>query len=563
VKNKINNKIIFVLLIILAIGFILRIIGINWDQNQHLHPDERFLTMVSSTISLPQNISNYFDTDKSVFNPQNNGFDFYVYGTFPLFITKVIAKTLNLSSYDQIFLVGRALSAIFDTITIFLVFLITQSLFKKSKISLLSSLLYAICIFPIQQSHFFTVDATTIFFFTLSLYLLINHKNLLSGLIFGIALSSKTSIGIVLPFFFLFIFLQNKNFIKNLIQCLIFGLLMCFAFRIFQPYAFSGFINLSSNFLSNIRQAHQMITGEYKYPPNVQWLKTLPIVHPIINLFFVGLGPITFILICLGIKKIFKDKKSLKNNQILLLLCIIFSIFTYHSILLAKYMRYFYPIYPLLIIFSGYALSKFKTKNIIYIFLINTLISFAFIHIYYFPHSRYQASEWICQNIPNNSILSSESWDDSLPLGSPSCRFKTYQHQDLALYDSESDTKWSKINQQLNSIDYLIMSSNRLWGSIPYDVIEYPKTSIFYKNIFDEQTNFKLIKKFYSYPGFSLPVIKKCILIGPSVYPYQIKKNTLITIEDCHYPGIYFRDDTFEESYTVYDHPQILIFQRQ
>ena len=34
------------LVVILLFGGYFRTIGINWDSNQHLHPDERFLTMV-------------------------------------------------------------------------------------------------------------------------------------------------------------------------------------------------------------------------------------------------------------------------------------------------------------------------------------------------------------------------------------------------------------------------------------------------------------------------------------------------------------------------------------
>ena len=561
--NHKKNNFRLSLFLIVIFGFCLRIVGLNWDQGQHLHPDERFLTMVASSISLPKSIDEYFNTSTSSFNPANNNYSFYVYGTFPLLITKIIAQIFKLTSYDQVYLVGRLLSALFDTATIILIFLISKNFFKNTKAALLSALLYSLCIFPIQQSHFFTVDAVTVFLFTLTLYLVTTQKNILSGIAFGITLASKTSVGITLPFILLFIFFQNKNYFKNFINCGLFVLFLGLAFRVFQPYAFDGLITLSPKFISNIHEAHQMITGEYNYPPNVQWRSTLPIIHPLINLFFFGLTPITFILGCFGIGKLFQSKKVLKNKKIILILLIIFSIFIYHGILLARYMRYFYPIYPLIIIFAGYALSKLSQKIITIVCLVNLTFIIAFIHIYLFPHSRYFSSEWICKNIPSNFTLSSESWDDSLPLGSISCRSKSYQHQDLSLYDPESDIKWSKINNQLEQTDYLVMSSNRLWGSIPKDTKNYSTTINFYQNIFDGNSDFKLIKKIYSYPGFSLPFIKKCILLGPSVYQYQTQKNTFITIEDCDNPGIYFRDDASEESFTVYDHPQILIFQRQ
>ena len=30
----------------------LRVVGMNWDANQHLHPDERFLTMVETALQV-------------------------------------------------------------------------------------------------------------------------------------------------------------------------------------------------------------------------------------------------------------------------------------------------------------------------------------------------------------------------------------------------------------------------------------------------------------------------------------------------------------------------------
>lgn len=562
-KNKLNLKTKIILWLIIIFGFTFRLIGLSWDQNQHLHPDERFLTMVVSSINLPQNIFDYFSTSKSSFNPANSDYSFYVYGTFPLLITRFFSQILNLTSYDQIFLIGRLFSALFDTSVIFLVFLISLRLFKTTPAALFSSFLYSVCIFPIQQSHFFTVDSITVFLFTLTVFLLISHQFNLSGFIFGITLASKTSVGIILPFFLLYIFIQKNKFSLKIINCLVFGLLMCLSFRIFQPYAFTGFLKISPDFLSNIRQAHQMITGKINYPPNIQWKSTLPIIHSLLNLIYFGISPVSFTLILLGFYQIFKTKTAAKNPQIILLSVTILTIFIYHSVLLAKYMRYFYPIYPLLIVFAGYSINLLNKKFVVILSTVNIFISLAFLNIYFIPHSRYQASEWICQNISSNTVLSSESWDDSLPLNSPSCQSVNYPHQDLNLFDPESLPKWDKISQQLNSVDYLILSSNRLWGSIPKDHQDYSQSINFYQDLFDGNSSFKLIKKFYSYPGFQLPFLHNCILIGPSVYPYKNNRNISFEVDkNCSYPGIYFRDDFAEESFTVYDHPQVLIFKK-
>lgn len=63
-----------VLAVILAIGAYFRFNGLNWDATQHLHPDERFLTMVESSLQPVQNLGQFFDTEHSTFNPNNVGY---------------------------------------------------------------------------------------------------------------------------------------------------------------------------------------------------------------------------------------------------------------------------------------------------------------------------------------------------------------------------------------------------------------------------------------------------------------------------------------------------------
>jgi hypothetical protein len=58
------------LLAIIALGAWLRFTGLDWDNNTHLHPDERFLTLVETAIQLPDSIGNYFDTENSQLNPR-------------------------------------------------------------------------------------------------------------------------------------------------------------------------------------------------------------------------------------------------------------------------------------------------------------------------------------------------------------------------------------------------------------------------------------------------------------------------------------------------------------
>src|SRR3990167_2427606 len=117
-----KHKLLLIGILLLSAFF--RLYGFNWDQNQHLHPDERFLTMVSTAISWPRNLNEYLDTAISPLNPHNRNFSFFVYGTFPIFFTKWVAESLGKGDYTNLTLVGRQLSALFDIGTVILVFLI-------------------------------------------------------------------------------------------------------------------------------------------------------------------------------------------------------------------------------------------------------------------------------------------------------------------------------------------------------------------------------------------------------------------------------------------------------
>ena len=152
------EPVVIALALIILIGATLRIVGINWDQNQHLHPDERFLTMVTENLIWPKSITVYFSTSASPANPHNVGFPFYVYGTFPVFVTKSISQVINLHTYNGITLVGRFISASLDVLIIFFVWGISLIIFKNKIIALFSAFFYSLSVLPIQLSHFYAVD---------------------------------------------------------------------------------------------------------------------------------------------------------------------------------------------------------------------------------------------------------------------------------------------------------------------------------------------------------------------------------------------------------------------
>jgi hypothetical protein len=326
-----KRKNIFLLLSILSIALFFRTIGFNWDQGQHLHPDERFLTMVLIKITIPSSFKDYLNPQISTFNPYNNNFPFFVYGSFPLNLVKLAGELLNKTTYEQIHFVGRGLTILSDVLIVLLIYLISKKIFNQ-KIALLSSFFYSICVLPIQLSHFYTVDPFLNLFIVLSFYFLILIKNkkkvfqkvLLLSLSFGIALACKISAIYFLPIigiFFLFYFYKNPKLI--IFYSLIFIIFTSIFFRINQPQAFftGNFLNWNFNpqFVSNLKELQSYDKMSF-YPPGIQWLKSIPLISPLKNIIFWGTGlPLGIIFILSILFSIRNWKLKIENYELIII----------------------------------------------------------------------------------------------------------------------------------------------------------------------------------------------------------------------------------------------------
>src|SRR5690606_1811317 len=124
------------LALILVLGAALRFTGLDWDEGQHLHPDERFLTMVENSLQWPESLGQYWDTAQNPLNPYNHGHGTYVYGLSPVVLAKFLGQVTGHTGYDGVYLAGRAMSAAMDLLCIVLVFAIGRRLYN-SRVGLL------------------------------------------------------------------------------------------------------------------------------------------------------------------------------------------------------------------------------------------------------------------------------------------------------------------------------------------------------------------------------------------------------------------------------------------
>lgn len=549
---------------ILIIGAFLRFYNLNWDNNYHLHPDERFLVMVGNAMKQPSTFIKYLDPQASTFNPANLDYKFYVYGIFPVVLNKLLAPSFLNDTYNGFAIQGRALSAFFDFLTLIIVMKLLMLLRKHRNIPtetiLLGTFFYAITVFSIQLSHFFAVDTFLNFFMIISLYFILKffyeHKwtsVLWSGIALGFAFASKISALYILPLEIVLLAMlclkkhpllthDLKILLKNkplqilasfIFAMLLFSLPLYLTLRVADPYYFvdTNIFHAKANplFLQNLKSLEAFSNPDVWFPPSVQWIHKTPVLFALYNIAFWGIGLMYFLFMVAGI---FYFLKKHRHPELVIIFSWVFLFFFYQSTQFAKTMRYFIFLYPFFAILAGFGfhyILETYNKTVKGIFIVLTIIyPLAFFSIYIKPMSRVAANNWIQQTIPTGSTVLDEHWDDALPLSQTPNR---YNIQLLSVFDPDTPEKWNKLNTMLQSGDYLILSSNRGWGSMPTVPERYPLMTKFYSDLFAGKLQYKKIKEFTSYPS----------------------------LEYLGIPFI-FTDDKAEESFTVYDHPKVMIF---
>jgi YYY domain-containing protein len=563
---------------VLALGLILLVAAVfrfnaleTWDGNSHQHPDERFMTIVASSVSMPGSLGEYFNTPRSSLNPYANGQSNYAYGQLPLTLTRAVAEMLPgcdgcipFTSYDRVYQVGRALSALSDLFTILFAWLLARRVFGV-RTAHLTALLLALTVLNIQLSHFFTVDTFATCFVMGALFFgqrAWERENLtdalIAGVFVGLATASKVSALLLLPVLGL-AFVWPRRGRPTVTQFFdgvtAFGVALVgafFAFRLAEPYAFLGpavwGLRLNPQWLTDKAYQVEVSSGTIDVPFMIQWAGTPAYTFALQNIVQWAMGPALGITCLIGLAvacwRLVRGHDS-EREALLVILWTVVNLF-YFGGQFAKFLRYLLPAYPTLIMLGAYVLlvgtrwlwrlGRWQLTGLHRVFAplvvgATAVWALAFSHgVYGQPLSRFQASDWIYANVPAGATLATEHWDDRLPLARPGDDPGRYRYTELTLYDAETPEKRAKLEGVLDQSQYIVMSSRRLIGSIPRLPERYPLATTYYRLLESGQLGFELVNRFQ---------------VEPSLGPLQID------------------DSNAQEDFTVYDHPLVEIWQKR
>lgn len=573
-----RKKINITLLLIIILGIALRFYNLNWGSPFYFHPDER---------NIAGSISRMFW--EKTYNP-----NFFAYGSFwsyiVLFIIKLIdplyampnpqivgfiETVLPKDPFSRAIIILRVFSALQGIGTIIIGYFVGKILIKKLEIpaskqggrnskfeTLLLPFLIATSPGFIQASHFGTSEGSLTFLYFLVFYFCLkalNDKNhplrcfFLALVFFGISISIKVTSLVLFPvLFFQFLFINKKSFIsfKSLLFLIILLFVPAVIFLISNPFSFSfqQFSNItiqqllhpfSTDFLSTMNYERGVAEGTMKVFYTQQFQNTLPIIYQFVRILPYVLNPLIFLLFILSLSFFpFKflsaagRSKSVKIKMLdlplILTITFFMIIFLPNSILYVKWTRYIIPALPYVYIFVFMTLLRVSQRYLILLVFIVSLLFAGFFTSVYSSDTRIEAAAWAKDNLKPDSRIISEIYDMGIvPFNDV---FNYSQIRLFNFYDFDDkindEVELADLKQSALDANVIILPSGRISATRLRLKIKYPNGFWFYDSLFNGKLGYRLAA------DFSHPYDK----IIPGLAP--------------------------DESFTVFDHPQVEIFMK-
>lgn len=384
------------------------------------------------------------------------------FGSFKTFInTQTFLNFLNLLTWTS-----RFTTSLFGTASVYLIYITSLKLFKKSNIAIFSSLSLALFPLFVRESHYITPDIYQCFFYILAFYKTSNillkqsYKNyLIAGLLIGFATSIKYYPILLIPLIFFHLSKTGYSFMnRNLLISLfsfIAGFILGNPFILIHPTEIYKIYLFNMNFYS---------LGQFYFPNSILEKIAPRYFHFFHFKFLITDGVLLFPLVVSLIGFVYGLKKFRIITLIILTLILINIVFiTFYVATIYDYLPL--PALPFIAILIGLGCNFIIEKIYSYKkkFIGSILIS-SILFVLFVPSlikdlqagyacsqeiNEYQLKEWISKNIPKGTNLAvtpdvqlKESWK--------------------GVSRSEISSDFSLLELQQSDVNYFIVSEGYL-----------------------------------------------------------------------------------------------------
>ena len=589
------------------------------------HPDERAILFKVADISPPTlgNLGVLLDADESPWNPR--WFPYGSLPLYALKGVQLIVWVLPGDGLPDLRVPGRAMSALADVVTVGLIFFLGSKVYDRRTGLLASALVALSVIHIQLSHFFavdtllalFTIAA--VFFMYKTAREGRTRDSVLTGLFVGLGLATKVSLAPIYAAFIvahlMYLFSMNgvadgaSTFERRLpatIKALAIGLAVSLVvFFVAEPYAFLDW----DRFYSDVTEQSEMVRRIRDYPYTRQYVDTTPYLYHMQQLATWGLGwplgivawggmlyaslrgmrlryGVGYLLVGWGLPAailMFSNSfigiflasgiavaallatlpiRSENTRMDVLMLSWVVPYFLITGAFQVKFMRYLIPVTPFLVIFGSRMLwalwdrATFKWPSLRPVVALGIALmvgatafyAVSYTSVYNDTHTAVRASEWLNRNAPENSLVLKEHWEEAIP------NLRGHDLEDLPLYNDDSPIKTRLVAERLAEADYIVFFSNRLYGTIPRLPERYPTTTAYYNLLFTEQLGYRLANVQATYPE----------LLGVGFVDDTFGRPDVpepVALQDFSPSPLTLNLGFADESFSVYDHPKVLIFE--
>lgn len=478
----------YVALLLLATA--LRLPGADWDSGIAAHPDERFLADLAVQTSLWG--------DPNLVAPD------FPYGHFPLYLLR--ALVLAAPDADPLY-AGRLLSGLLGVVQVATAVAFGRRLAGKRGGVLAAGML--LCApFPLQQARFYSVDVVGAVCVSVALLSVSRGRFGAGGALWGLAVACKVSLlWVGLPLFWAAFHEHLVPSRKNacyatvslahaffrIVSLLLLSAALSFVFA--SPWALlRPLASWRGPWIQSL-----MATGTLDYPYTRQYLGTLPILYPLVQMGLWGLGPVVTLA---GLAGLFGLALGWRKGAVGARYLWVATICGFAAMAgwYVKFPRYLLPVYPLWVAWAAWFLEQLrggthlgKAKPSIWrvaavgVVAPTVLLGVAQLSIYDRPHPWLEASLWMAAEVPETGSIAVEHWDHPLPVPLAAGDTERWVRTTLPVMDEDTPEKMEHLQNAMRDSDVIAFSSARGYGALSRQPDRYAATIDWYRQVLSER----------------------------------------------------------------------------